>query len=44
MFGMGVKASLLLPIRPSTLAFTVATFAAGALPVVVLRKTHLVGE
>ncbi|EIW56161.1 uncharacterized protein TRAVEDRAFT_172114 [Trametes versicolor FP-101664 SS1] len=40
--GMGVKASLLLPIRPSTLAFAVATFAAGALPVVVLRKTHLV--
>lgn len=44
LFGMGAKDSLFLPVRPSTLAFTVATFLAGALPVVVLRKTHLVGE
>ncbi|KAI0635379.1 nucleoporin protein Ndc1-Nup [Trametes polyzona] len=42
MFGMGAKESLLLPVKPSTLAYTVATFLAGALPVVVLRKTHLV--
>ncbi|KAI0367282.1 hypothetical protein BV20DRAFT_970683 [Pilatotrama ljubarskyi] len=41
-FSMGVRDSLLLPLKPSTLAFTVATFLAGALPVVVLRKTHLV--
>ncbi|KAI9069396.1 hypothetical protein FKP32DRAFT_1617269 [Trametes sanguinea] len=42
MFGMGVKESLFLPVKPSTLAFTTATFLAGALPLVVLRKAHLV--
>ncbi|TBU28210.1 nucleoporin protein Ndc1-Nup [Dichomitus squalens] len=31
----------LLPIRPSTLAYTLATFATGALPIVVLRKSHV---
>ncbi|KAI0777424.1 nucleoporin protein Ndc1-Nup [Trametes elegans] len=42
MFGMGAKESLVLPVMPSTIAFTVATFFVGTLPVVVLRKTHLV--
>ncbi|PIL27114.1 hypothetical protein GSI_10255 [Ganoderma sinense ZZ0214-1] len=31
----------LLPVRPSTLAYTVVTFGVGALPIVVLRKSHL---
>ncbi|KAI0655040.1 nucleoporin protein Ndc1-Nup [Cubamyces menziesii] len=44
MFGVGAKESLLLPLKPSTLAFTAATFLVGALPVVVLRKTHLVAS
>ncbi len=35
---------LLLPVNPSTLAYTLATFGVGALPVVVLRKSHLAGE
>ncbi|KAI8973117.1 nucleoporin protein Ndc1-Nup [Trametes punicea] len=42
MFGMGAKESLLLPVKPSTLVYTMAMFFTGALPVVVLRKTHLV--
>ena len=36
--------SLLMPIHPSTWAYAAATFALGALPVVVLRKTYLAGE
>ncbi len=40
----GSGGSLLMPIKPSTLAYTVMTFCAGALPVVVLRKVHLIGE
>ncbi|KAI0828520.1 nucleoporin protein Ndc1-Nup [Trametes gibbosa] len=40
-FGRGAN-SLLLPVTPSTLGFSLATFLAGALPVVVLRKSHLV--
>ncbi|RPD56539.1 hypothetical protein L226DRAFT_455586 [Lentinus tigrinus ALCF2SS1-7] len=35
---------LVVPIKPSTLAFTVMTFCAGALPIVVLRKVHLVAS
>ncbi|TFK83427.1 hypothetical protein K466DRAFT_665850 [Polyporus arcularius HHB13444] len=38
----GSGGSLLMPIKPSTLAYTVMTFCAGALPVVVLRKVHLI--
>ena len=34
----------LLPIRPSTVAYTLATFATGALPIVILRKSHVAGE
>ncbi|KAI0746295.1 nucleoporin protein Ndc1-Nup [Daedaleopsis nitida] len=33
--------SLLMPVKPLTLMYTAATFCAGALPVVVLRKSHL---
>ena len=40
----GAGDTLLMPIRPSILAYTVMTFSAGALPVLVLRKVHLVGE
>ncbi|KAI0666450.1 nucleoporin protein Ndc1-Nup [Trametes maxima] len=41
-FGTGAKEALFLPFKLSTLAFTAATFVVGALPVVVLRKAHLV--